>query len=262
MIPNEMRYAQRVLKAVLALVAVGVMANATAQTLNAVVAEQKGADKAGQASQEAINQTLDKTQDIAGKYVQLVSETDSLNKYIGHLSGQVKSQQDEIALIEKQLLDIETTNREVQPLMQKMVDTLAEFVALDIPFLIDERTKRVEMLKGLLLRSDVSISEKYRRILEAYQIELEYGRTLENYKGKIGEGDAAKTVELVRLGRISLMYQTVDGLETGYWDAQKKDWVKDPNYTEQVKEAIRVAKKDGAPDLLTVPVPAPQEVKS
>ena len=259
MIPNEMRYAQRVLKAVLALVAVGVMANATAQTLNAVVAEQKGADKAGQASQEAINQTLDKTQDIAGKYVQLVSETDSLNKYIGHLSGQVKSQQDEIALIEKQLLDIETTNREVQPLMQKMVDTLAEFVALDIPFLIDERTKRVEMLKGLLLRSDVSISEKYRRILEAYQIELDYGRTLETYKGKLEDG---REVDFVRVGRITLLYRADDGKEVGYWNKDEQQWVVDDDYKAAVAEALRMATKELAPDLIEVPVPAPQEVGS
>jgi hypothetical protein len=108
----------------------------------------------------------------------------------------------------------------------------------------------------------VTISEKYRLILEAYQIELEYGRTLEAYEGRVGDGDAAKIVEFVRLGRISLMYQTLDGKETGYWDANAKQWVVDNDYARAVAEARRVAKKDGAPDLLTVPVPAPQEVGS
>lgn len=258
MIPNNMKSLRRLSGAALAIALAGMAATSGAQTLRNVEAEQKEADKAARTSQEQINDILEKKQDLAGRYAQVVAETESLNKYIEQLSVQVKSQDEEIAGIEQQLLDIETTNREVQPLMQKMVDTLEEFVALDVPFLLEERTERVSKLKELMVRSDIAISEKYRRILEAYQIELEYGRTLEAYEGRVGE----KTVEFVRLGRISLMYQTLDEAETGYWDAQKKDWVLDNSYTESVKEARRVAKKDGAPDLLTVPVPAPQEGRS
>ncbi|TAJ94145.1 MAG: DUF3450 domain-containing protein [Gammaproteobacteria bacterium] len=258
MTPINMKSLRRLTGAALTIALAGMAANGGAQTLKNVEAEQKEADKAAQASQAQINDILDKKQDLAGRYAQVVAETESLNKYIEQLSVQVKSQDEEIAGIEQQLLDIETTNREVQPLMQKMVDTLEQFVALDVPFLLEERTERVSKLKELMARSDIAISEKYRRILEAYQIELEYGRTLDAYEGKVGE----KTVEFVRLGRISLMYQTLDEAETGYWDAQKKDWVLDNTYTEAVKEARRVARKDGAPDLLTVPVPAPQEGKS
>lgn len=258
MTPNNMKSLRRLSGAALAIALAGMATTGGAQTLRNVEAEQKEADKAAQVSQGQINDILDKKQDLAGRYAQVVAETESLNKYIEQLSIQVKSQDEEIAGIEQQLLDIETTNREVQPLMQKMVDTLEQFVALDVPFLLPERTERVSKLKELMVRSDIAISEKYRRILEAYQIELEYGRTLEAYEGKVGE----KTVEFVRLGRITLMYQTLDEAETGYWDAQKKDWVLDNSYTEAVKEARRVAKKDGAPDLLTVPVPAPQEGRS
>ena len=246
---------------VLALTAVGMMPNVGAQALKNATAAQKATDEAAQASQNQINQLLDKKQDLANKYAQIMAEADSLVKYNEHLSGQVKAQQTEMDSIEQQLLEIETTNREVQPLMQRMVDTLAEFISLDIPFLKEERTKRITSIKELLLRSDVSISEKYRRIMEAYQIELEFGRTFDSYDGKIGDGAGAKTVEFVRLGRVSLMYQTSDGKETGYWDAKKKAWVQDNSYAGALKDALRVAKKSGAPDLVTVPVPAPQDVK-
>jgi len=131
-----------------------------------------------------------------------------------------------------------------------------------VPFFLEERTNRVESLKLLMARADVTISEKYRRILEAYQIELDYGRTLEAYEGRLDAGADARTVEFVHLGRVSLMYRTLDGSETGYWDASKKDWVIDDSYKESVEEALRVARKDGAAELLTVPVPAPQEVRS
>ena len=167
-----------------------------------------------------------------------------------------------MASIERQLTEIETTNREVQPLMQQMVDTLEQFVKLDVPFLLEERTARVQSLKDMMGRADVTISEKYRRILEAYQIELEYGRTLDAYSGRLGTGADAPTVEFVRLGRVSLMYRTLDGAKVGYWDADQKKWVEDSSYRDDIQQALRVARGQGAKELLTVPVPAPKEVRS
>jgi hypothetical protein len=201
-------------------------------------------------------------QDPAAHYAQAMSDADSLERYNAQQQEQIRSQQEEIASIERQLAELDTTNREVQPLMQQMVDTLAQFVALDVPFLIEDRTARVQGLKDMMARADISVSDKYRRILEAYQIELEYGRTLEAYQGRLGTGAEARTVEFVRIGRASLMYRTIDGAETGYYDASKKTWVPDASYKQAIETAIRVAKRDGAAELLTVPVPAPQEVRS
>ena len=118
----------------------------------------------------------------------------------------------------------------------------------------------MKSLQEMMTRADVTISEKYRRIMEAYQIELENGRTRDSYDGVLTKDGVERTVSFVRLGRISLMYQSLDGAETGYWDAASKQWVVDNSYAAAVAEARRVAKKDGAPDLLTIPVPAPQEV--
>jgi hypothetical protein len=146
--------------------------------------------------------------------------------------------------------------------MLQMVDTLEQFIALDVPFLLDERTARVQRLRDLMPRADTPVSEKYRLILEAYQIELDYGRTLDAYEGRLGDGADARTVEFARLGRVSLMYRTLDGSETGYWDANQNTWVVDNSYAEQIEEAIRVARREGAAELLIVPVPAPQEVRS
>jgi hypothetical protein len=233
-----------------------------AQALDNLLAQQAAADREAASAQREIDQLHDDAQDMAEKYRQALTDAESLQKYNEHLAVQVKSQADEVASIRAQLADVETTDREVQPLMQRMVDTLEQFVALDVPFLLEERNQRVATLKQMMTRADVTISEKYRRILEAYQIEMEYGRTLEAWEGKLGEGDAPRTVEFVRVGRISLMYQTLDGAETGYWDAEKKAWLVDDDYRQQVADALRVARKRGAPDLLRVPVPAPEEVGS
>ncbi len=246
-----------------AFVAIATLASLPAGAqLNQTLQAQTKVDQAALQAQEEMEEIQDRTLDAAGRYAQAMTEAESYEKYNDQLREQVQSQSDEIASIQQQLVDIETTNREVQPLMDKMVRALDRFVALDVPFLIEERTARVQNLKNILARSDVTISEKYRLILEAYQIELEYGRTLESYEGVLNAGDNRRTVEFVRLGRISLMYRTLDGSETGYWDAAQKQWVVDNSYAEAVEQAIRVANQDGAPELLTVPVPAPQEVQS
>jgi hypothetical protein len=227
------------------------------EKVDAVFSDQAGGDKASAASQGRIDQLQDQTQDMLSKYRQALTDAESIKKYNEQLAVQVKAQGERVTDMRKQLADIETTQRDVLPLMQRMVDTLEKFVSLDVPFLQEERAKRVETLKGLLGAVDITTSEKYRRILEAYQIEMEYGRTLDSYEGAIGEGDKAKTVQFVRVGRVALLYQTLDGDETGYWDSAKKSWVVDNDYASDVRHALRVAKKQGAPDLLMVPVPAP-----
>src|SRR6185436_8553641 len=203
----------------------------------------------------------DETTDLATKYRRFLSDADSIKRYAEELGKQVGAQNEEMESLRRQLGDIETVQRDVYPLMEKMVASLEQFVALDIPFLLQERTDRVNKLKEMMTK-DFSVSEKYRRIMEAYSIEMEYGRTLDAYEGTIGEGDTQKAVQFVRLGRISLMYQTLDGKSTGYWDSDKKAWVEDNSYARDVKEALGVAQKKGAPDLLLVPVHAPTEVKS
>lgn len=226
--------------------------------LNDAAVQAQAQNNAAQATaQEGINNQVDQTNELNNQYAQALAELDSLNKYNEQLQKQVDAQNAEVASIQTQLTEIETTTREVLPLMERMVTTLEQFVQADIPFYLEDRIARVNNLKELMPRADVTISEKYRLILEAYQIELDYGRALEAYEGPLGQGDD-RTVQFVKLGRVSLMYQTLDGSETGYWDAANKAWVVDNSYAENVSAALSVARQDGAPDLLRVPVPAPQ----
>jgi hypothetical protein len=224
----------------------------------AAVAAQQEADQAAQQAQVQINNTVDQTQQAGAQYAQTMAEVDSLNKYNTQLQEQINSQEAEIASIQTQLSDIETTNREVLPLMERMVATLDQFVNADLPFYKEERMDRVARLKDMMPRADISISEKYRLILDAYQIELDYGRALETYDGALDDG---RTVHFIKLGRVSLMYQTIDGTETGYWDAQANQWVVANEYADNIRDALSVARDEGAPELLRVPVPAPQEAR-
>ena len=109
-----------------------------------------------------------------------------------------------------------------------------------------------------MLRADITTAEKYRRILESYQTEMEYGRNIEAYTGDLG--DTGREVEFLRVGRVALMYQTRDGNETGYWDNDKRDWVLAPDLERSVAEGLRIARKQAPPNLMILPIHAPQEV--
>jgi Protein of unknown function (DUF3450) len=225
--------------------------------LETVVQAQVAADKDAIESQKRINDLDDQSKEMLTKYNLLLAEAEGMNNYSDQLQLQVKDQNDAIASYNQQLIDIENTSREVMPMMQRMLDQIDRFVELDIPFLLEERRDRIQKLKDAMGKADVAISEKYRRIVEAYQIELDFGRTLESYEGKLLGDPAGRTVTFLRVGRVALMYQTLDGEETGYWDAEKKGWVVDNEYREAMKEGIKVATKQGAPELIEAPVHAP-----
>lgn len=239
-------------------VGVGLMLSSTAQVIaqsdkiGAAISEQTKAEEAAQASQQRVSKLDEEVGGIVAEYRQLLAETQSLKVYNEQLGIQVKAQDEELSTMSTQLSQIETTSREVLPMMVKMLETLEQFVKLDVPFLAAERADRIATLKDMMASADVSLSEKYRRILEAYQIETEYGRTIEAYEDKVGD----KTAEILRVGRVALMYQSLDGAETGYWDAEAKQWVTDESYHESVKRGLKIARKQAAPDLLVVPVAA------
>jgi len=154
-----------------------------------------------------------------------------------------------VALIERQII----------PLMTRMVDALDEFVQLDTPFLMKERTARIARLREMMERSDVTAAEKFRRVIEGYQIENDYGRTIEAYKGSTQVGGNELEVDFLRIGRVALLYQTVGGAITGAWDTTTGSFVELPpaTYQKQVLDGLKIARKQVAPDLLVVPVSAP-----
>jgi len=202
--------------------------------------------------------TVAAAQDASTRYAQILSDADVTARYNVTIEQQLRSQQGEIAALEMQIAGLDATAADIPAMLTKMFDELEAFVAADVPFLASERKARIDRLRELMNQVDATAGEKFRRLLEAYTIEMEYGRTMASYKDMVGDQEA----ELVRLGRVSLMYRTVDGKESGYWDNQQKMWVPDPDHARSIEEALRIAKQEGAPDLITVPVPAPQGGRS
>lgn len=221
------------------------------------VGEQRVAE--GAAAQRQVEKLGDEAEDVEAKYRQVTKVVDGLKVYNDLLQKQVDNQTAEIAALSDSITKVSLIERQIIPLMVRMIDTLEEFVALDVPFLPEERNERVQRLRAMMERSDVTAAEKFRRVMEAYQIENEYGRTIEAYKGSLPFDDGSREVNFLRIGRVALLFQTDGGDLTGAWNRDEDKWQALPpeRYKQDVAKGLRVARKQIAPDLLVLPVSAP-----
>ena len=216
--------------------------------------------EASASTQQRINALDESTRDMLNEYRQVMSQVADLAAYNEQLQGLVATQRVEIAEYEIKFNDIEVTKRRILPLIVRMIDVLDEFVGLDMPFLEIERAARIVALRELMKRPEVPTSEKYRRVSEAYQIELEYGHTIEAYEGEIEIAGETRTVNFLRFGRLGLYYMTLDGIEIGYWDNRDDAWVElGSEFRQPLDRAIRIARKQLPPDLVRLPIQAPEK---
>ncbi|MDT0593418.1 DUF3450 domain-containing protein [Glaciecola petra] len=222
-------------------------------------------DNASQTAQE-INDSAEKTQQTINgiteqidsklqQYQVLVKEIEGLEVYNGQLRKQISNQEQEMRDLNASIDEVSVIERQITPLMLNMINGMEQFVALDIPFLEEERSFRIADLKAMMDRADVAPSEKFRRVMEAYQVELDYGRSIEAYTGLHPINGQERAVEFLRIGRTALLYQTNDGQLQGVWNKQTRQWDElDSSYRTSIQKGLRIAKKQVAPNLLTVPV--------
>jgi hypothetical protein len=241
----------------------GIQAANAAEPLLDAIQQQVESDRASAAAQKSIDQLSDQSRRLLEEYREALRQTEVLNAYNAHLRRLVDSQEAEKQSLEKQFKDIEITRRDLIPLMLRMQETLDRFVQLDRPFLAEERARRVADLQELMNRADVSDAEKFRRLLEAYRIENEYGKTIEAYRAELKDGGASvRTVDFLRIGRIGLFYRSLDGRETGAWNNRTRQWEKLPaNDRDAIGKGLAIARKESPPELLPIAVEPPEAAR-
>jgi hypothetical protein len=248
--------------AVALLVLTVVSGNASGARLEETIDEREGGNRAAAAAQAEIESISDQTDRLVAEYRRALQETESLKLYNHQLQDVIDSQTEEVTSLQRQIGDVDVVERRITPLMARMIEVLERFVELDVPFLPKERARRVAELRDLMKRADVSLSEKYRRLMEAYQIENEYGRTIEAYRGEFEGASDPRTVDFLRIGRVALLYQTLDTEESGRWDAADGKWIRlDNSFRRSIQQGLRMARKQTAPDLIRIPVAPPQVAK-
>ena len=226
-----------------------------AQSLDNVAETAQAATSDGVTSQARINQLDDEAGALTRDYRAALKQLTSLRAYNAQLEKLIVAQKAEMVSVRQQIEDVTHVDRTIVPLMFRMIEALDQFVALDVPFLSDVRRARVQNLRHLMDRADATAAEKYRKILEAYEIENEYGRTIEAYEGDMDIRGEARRVAFLRIGRVALIYQTLDGAESGVWNQKTKAFVDlDGDFDRELRTALRVAKQQAGAELLVVPV--------
>ncbi|MFY8272661.1 DUF3450 domain-containing protein [Pseudoalteromonas sp. SSDWG2] len=218
--------------------------------------------KAGATIQTAAVKSQTKVDNIYGQTIELIAdyrstvdETEIMKVYNDHVQRLVDDQNAQIESLERQIAGIDKTKQNVVPLMYRMIDTLEQFIKADVPFDTEERLERVENLRDIMTNASITTSEKFRQVLEAYMIEKDYSTTMVANTGSLNIDGRDVNVDFARLGRVAYVAQSFDQKNAWLWNNNTKQWeALGDEFLKPIKETIRMARKQAAPDLVKLPI--------
>jgi FtsZ-binding cell division protein ZapB len=228
---------------------------AAADTLTNLQSAEAKIFKASKKSQTKINSIYEQTQELIAEYRNVVDQADVLKGYNDHVQRLVNGQKENIQSLQDQIDSIDKIKQGVVPLMYKMIDTLEKFVSLDIPVKLESRKERIAQLREVMTNPNVTTSEQFRLVLEAYEIEAGYGTTFEADQGELNLGDRTITADFVNMGRIAYLAESLDLKHAWVWNNQTRAWEElGEEYLKPVTDTIRMARKQLPMDLTKLPV--------
>ena len=254
---SKMSKRNLIASAVVGALALGSSAVVSADALNDLHKEEAKIHTAAAKSQEKINNLYEQSQELFVEYRGVVDETENLKVYHDYVSTLVADQQRGIDSLQTQIDGIGGVERGIVPLMFRMIDSLEKFIELDVPIKIDERRQRVERLRDIMANSDVTVSERFRQVIESYQIENEYGQAMAPYTGTLDYQGTEITVDFVNLGRTALLALSLDQKSAWVWDNDARAWEQlGAEYINPIVIAVRMANKRLPANLLKLPIKA------
>lgn len=227
--------------------------------VSAIIQAEDSRIQQAQEAQDQIDAIVSQTRSRFDEYQRLLKEIDNLVVYNTLLQNQIDDQNRELDELRTSIDQVTVIERQILPLMTRMIAGLEQFIELDVPFLLDERRERAAALRALLNRSDVTTAEQFRNVMEAWQIENDYGATSEAYTAEIQLDGTTREVDFLKIGRIALVYLTPNGQIAGAWDQRSRSWVQlDDDYANEIRQGLNVV-TTGSPEMFVIPVAPPEE---
>ena len=192
---------------------------------------------------------------LIAHYDRLREENARLEKDEAALENDIAATGQRIKKKETELAGIAQLTEGIDPFLHEMMIRIETLVEEGMPFLQKERAQRVERLNEMMADPDMQISEKFRRIMEALLVEAEYGNTIEVYQETIDVSGRFMLVNIFRLGRINLFYQSMDQQQNGYFDIAANQWKTLPKtYNRAISSAIDIGAKRQPVEILNLPL--------
>ena len=230
-------------------------ADKTDDIINSGVSRQKS----GAASQKRIDDLSERTEKIIAQYHQQRKIVEGLKVYNDRLRRTLVAQEEAMGKLERSIEDASLIERQIVPLMMRMIEGLDRFVQADLPFKKQEREARVQRIRGYLTNANISAAERFRQVLEAYSIENAYGQSIDVYTETLNLPGGELTVNILQVGRSGLYYQTLDGNVSGIWDRREKAWKElDSSHNAGITHAIRITQGKEPKGLMQLPLEAPE----
>ena len=218
--------------------------------------------KSEQVSQIKIDSMDDDTSLIVNEYKTVSKQIEGLRVYNAQMRKQIERQEERLKEIDKTMKEAQIMQRQIPPFTRRMLAGIEKSIELDMPFHLAERKERIDFAKAAIDNPTVSSAEGLRQVLETFNVEMEYGRKLDNYKDTIDIEGQPREVNVLRIGRLSLVYQSSDESLTGAWDNKKQEWVAlDNSYRNPTKKGLRIANRLATVSMLELPIPNPEAVQ-
>lgn len=250
-----------------AVVAAGSLSLGTAAmgqtTLDEVLQEGISTNVLAQESQERINEIVGDTDKLIGQYKNVLKTVDGLKVYNAQMERSIERQMQAMEELTENIKNVTDVKRQVEPLLDRMIDGLEQFIRNDLPFQLEERLAGLDRVKDLMTNPDVDSSERFRSVFELYQIESDYGRVFQSYQQTMDVNGQERIVDMLMVGRVALLYQTTDGTVSGAYNKETKQFeiVDEATYRKSITSAIRVANAQEAADkILILPISAPERM--
>jgi len=196
-----------------------------------------------------------KKQELIAQYRSLEAEKDHLVEARNRAEATFAAARKRVEEAERKVRETARIREGLESYLGSVIDRLDEFIRRDLPFLPKERADRIASIRHLLAQPEVPVAEKYRRVMEALQVETEYGRTVEVYKDTIELKGQPVLVGILRLGRLSLFFETPDGRLVGEYNPAKKQWcLLSSSYRRDINKAVEMARRERTIELVRLPI--------
>ncbi|MFP4285156.1 MAG: DUF3450 domain-containing protein [Desulfovermiculus sp.] len=167
----------------------------------------------------------------------------------------IEQKENSIDRLEEQEEVAKSLRMELEPYLSEVVDKLEARVEADLPFLPQEREDRLQFIEQSLTEYGVSLSERLRRVLEAVSVEAGYGTSVEVNDRELDIDGSPVQAQVVRLGRVGLLYVTPDGGSAGMWDRKEQEWKSlDQDRAKEVQKTVDIIQERRVAELVTLPL--------